>query len=236
MTLSILYQDDSMVAISKPSGMLVHRGAARDGEIAMLLLRDQIGAWVYPVHRLDRATSGVLLFGLTKTATAALQASLTAGQKEYYALVRGTPPESAHIDHPVPNEEGGVKVEARTDMTRFAFFNPEGAPFPNYYSWVSARPSTGRRHQIRRHLRHLGHPLIGDTTYGRADHNHYFRDAFGLKRLALHASSIVLDHPLSGESMRLFAPLPDDLREPLICAGLVHATVSENRTAVNADR
>lgn len=211
----ILFQDNHLVAIDKPSGLAVHRGWAQDRQVAMTLVRDALGCWVYPVHRLDRATSGALLFALAPEIAARVQEQFRQGsvQKTYLALVRGITPEFGVIDHPVPGTLKGPRVDAVTEFRRLATFER--------YSLVEARPRTGRLHQIRRHLKHITHPLIGDVRYGKGDHNRLFRERFGLHRLALHASSMTLIHPVSGEWLHLHAPLPDDLARPLTIMGLM---------------
>jgi tRNA pseudouridine65 synthase len=215
--LTVLYRDDRLVAVDKPSGLLVHRGESRfrqDRIVAMTLLRDQIGARVFPVHRLDRGTSGVLLFALDPEAAAAVQASFAAGlaAKRYWALVRGIPPEEMVIDHPVPNDPGGPKVPAVTGIRRLATCER--------YALVEARPRTGRFHQIRRHLKHASHPILGDVEYGKGEHNRLCRERFGLWRLALHAAELALPHPEGGGALTLAAPLPADLAGPLAAMGL----------------
>lgn len=205
--LELLLIDEHLVAINKPSGLLVHRGLGRDRVVAMSILRDQIGRHVFPVHRLDRGTSGVLLFALSSATAAALQGAFESGriQKRYLALVRGIPPEACAIDHPVPKSEGGARVPAMTEIRRLATFGLAIGAF----SIVEARPRTGRFHQIRRHLKHLGHPIVGDVNYGRGEINRFFRSQFALNRLALHAAEIVFEHPVTGERVAVQAPVPE---------------------------
>ena len=214
--LDLLHVDDHVAAIAKPSGLLVHRGWAQDEVVALTLLRDRLGKRVYPVHRLDRPTSGVLLFALDPGTNAALQAQFAAGTvaKRYLALVRGIPPESVDLDHPVPKRpKSAERVAAFTHFRRLATFER--------YALMEARPRTGRLHQIRRHLKHLSHPVIGDVRYGKGDQNRLFRERFNLHRLALHALELTFEHPVSGERMLLRAPLPEDLREPFEAMGLM---------------
>lgn len=203
-----LYRDEELVVIDKPSGMLVHRGWGRDAVVAMTQVRDQLGRWVYPVHRLDRGTSGALIFALSPEVASTLQRQFADGlvEKRYLALVRGIPPERGEIDHPIANSRDGEKVPARTSYERLATFER--------YALVEARPRTGRLHQIRRHFKHISHHLIGDVRYGKGEHNRLFRERFGLHRLALHALEIAFDHPTSGVRLRCFAPLPEDLAAP----------------------
>ena len=211
--LPLLYNDDRLIAMAKPSGLAVHRGASRDRVVALTLARDRMGRHVYPVHRLDRATSGVLLFALDPGAARALQEQLEAGtvRKRYLALVRGIAPEEGVIDHPIPRDEDGPRVPAVTAFRRLGTFER--------YSLVEAVPHTGRRHQIRRHLKHISHPLIGDVRYGKGEHNRLFRERFGLDRLALHALEIAFIHP-DGHPLCIAAPVPEDLAGPLRAMGL----------------
>jgi len=211
--LTLLHRDDRLAAFAKPSGMLVHRGWGDDAVVALDLAREAIGTRVHPVHRLDRATSGVLLFALDPACAAALGRMFEASavQKEYLALVRGVPAEAGVIDSPVPRTEGGPRVPAVTAFRRRATIDR--------WSLVEARPETGRLHQIRRHLKHIGHPIVGDVNYGKGDVNRLFRERFGLHRLALHASRVALAHPITGARLVIAAPLPDDLRLPLLRMG-----------------
>ncbi|MFO0722706.1 MAG: pseudouridine synthase [Myxococcota bacterium] len=215
--LTILHQDEALVAIDKPSGLLVHRGWGDDEVVAMTLVRDALGAWVYPVHRLDRGTSGVLLFALSSEVARLLQAEFEAHrvQKRYLALVRGVPPDHIRIDHPIPRSEDGPRAPAVTEVRRLHSVLQ--------YSWVEARPESGRLHQVRRHLKHISHPLIGDVRYGKGDHNRHFRSEYGLHRLALHAAGMTFTHPIRGTPLELRAPLPEDLRGPLERWGLPSA-------------
>jgi tRNA pseudouridine65 synthase len=198
-----------LVAVNKPSGMAVHRGWSREKIVAMKVARDLLGRHVYPVHRLDRATSGVLLLALDPGTARGIQEKFEAGgmAKRYLALVRGIPPEEGVIDHPVPRSPRGARVPAVTTFRRLATFER--------YALVEVTPKTGRLHQIRRHLKHISHPLIGDVRYGKGEHNRLFRERFGLHRLALHALELAFDHPATGEPLRITAPVPEDLARPL---------------------
>jgi len=212
--LPILYRDGLLLAVNKPSGIAVHRGLSRERIAVLQLARTAVGKRVYPVHRLDRATSGALLLALDSGTARRLQQKLEAGEvgKRYLALVRGIPPEEGVIDHPVPRSPRGPRVPAVTEFRRLATFER--------YALVEARPLTGRFHQIRRHFKHLSHPLIGDVRYGKGEHNRIFRERFGLHRLALHAVELAFDHPETGERLRIVAPVPDDLAEPLRAMGM----------------
>ncbi len=206
--LDILFADDHLVVVNKPSGLLVHRGWAAESDVAMFRVRNLVGAHVYPVHRLDRGASGALVFARTKEATAALARAFEMQQidKRYLALVRGTPADAGTVDYPIPRGESGPRVPAVTRFVRVARSEIDRC------SLVLAIPETGRTHQIRRHLRHLGHPLIGDVNYGSGEINRHYRARYDLHRLALHAAAIAFTHPATGARVALTAPLPEDLR------------------------
>jgi tRNA pseudouridine65 synthase len=212
--IDLLLEAPRYIAIAKPSGLLVHRGWGDDPVTALDLARDRVGRFVYPVHRLDRPTSGVLLFALDPDAARALHGLIEAGevQKRYLALVRGVPPEEGVIDHPIPRREGGPRVPAVTSFRRLYA--------GERLSLVEARPRTGRLHQVRRHLKHISHPVFGDANYGKGDLNRLFRDRYGLARLALHAAEVSFVDPWTGEPVRVAAPLPDDLRAPFDRIGI----------------
>lgn len=223
--LRILYIDDAMVAVAKPSGLLVHRTTLDPAERvnAMRLLRDQLGRYVYPVHRLDRGTSGLLVFALDPEVLPRLTGAFEARdvEKTYLAIVRGWPPAAGLIDHPLerivdPYDErpAGADAAAQPAITAFRTLATVELPvrvdrYPSSrYALVELRPQTGRRHQLRRHVRHAGHPLIGDTTYGQGRHNRLFRERYGCHRLLLAAVELRLDHPVTGQPLLLRAP-PD---------------------------
>lgn len=215
--LDILHQDDCLIIVSKPSGMLVHRTfEAPDRETAMTVLRNQIGAWVYSVHRIDRGASGALLFAKDPV-SARFFAEAFEGRrvkKTYLAVVRGWLPDSGEVDSPIIEEPGKAPMPARTTFMRLAQVELPHAVGPHStarYSLVQVEPETGRRHQIRRHMAHLRHPLVGDVNHGDGKHNRLFRELFGLNRLLLHARALEVPHP-SGGTVRAEAPLPEELR------------------------
>jgi tRNA pseudouridine65 synthase len=212
--LDVLFQDERLVAFAKPSGLLVHRGWGNDPVVLVDLAERALGRKVYPVHRLDRATSGVLLLALDSSAAAAMCAQFehSLARKRYLALVRGVPPEQGVIDHPIPRREGGPRVPAVTEFERLHALER--------YAIVEARPRTGRLHQVRRHLKHISHPIIGDVNYGKGEHNRLFRERYALTRLALHAAELSVAHPETAAPLRISAPLPDDLRRPFDLLGI----------------
>lgn len=213
----ILYQDEALVVVNKPSGMIVHRGWGTDRVTALSCLRDQIGAYVYPVHRLDRGTSGALVFALQAESVTKLQEAFESGsiEKNYLVLTRGITPDEGLVEHALAKSKEHEKRAAFTAFRRLGQFER--------YSLVHALPYTGRMHQIRRHMKFIAHPVIGDTRYGKGEHNRLFRSRFGLHRLALHALCLNVPHPLTGAKLTVTARVPDDLRQPFAEMGLDEA-------------
>ncbi|MEZ4440651.1 MAG: pseudouridine synthase [Polyangiaceae bacterium] len=213
----ILHSDTHLVVCDKPSGELVVPGWARGEPTTMSRLRDTLGARVHPVHRLDRGTSGVVIFARDPTTAAALGEQLRqrAVEKRYLALLRGRLEGQGVIDHPVRRrEEGDERVAAVTE------YRGLGSSPVARCCLVEARPRTGRLHQIRRHFKHLSHPIIGDVTYGDGRVNREFRATWGLHRLALHAFAVRFEHPASGEAIEVVAPVPADLAKVLAAIDL----------------
>lgn len=214
--LEILYQDDDLVAVNKPANILVHRtGISTDRRFVLQMLRDQLGRLVYPVHRLDRATSGVLLFGLNPEAAAKIcrQFAEDRVEKRYLAVVRGYLDREGQIDYPLDDPDTGRLQESRTCFRTLGRVEvcQEIPPHPTArYSLVEVIPKTGRRHQIRRHFKHVFHPVIGDVRYGDGRHNRLFRERFGVHRLLLHAWSLQVEHPESARLVKFQAPVPGD--------------------------
>jgi len=235
--LEIIYRDQQLVAINKPSGLLVHRSNIdrHETRFALQLLRNQLGQHVYPAHRLDKPTSGVLLFALDPEAARALsdQFRYHRIEKSYLAVVRGWTDDAEKIDYPLT--DGPVKAayaeqknsdKPREAVTRYQTLGRVELPiatgrYPSSrYSLVEARPTTGRRHQLRRHFKHIFHPIIGDTTYGDTAHNRMFRDQFDSQRLLLHARQLDFEHPTDGCKISLKAPLPEEFERLLLQLGL----------------
>ncbi len=226
--LTILYQDDDLIAIDKPSGLLVHRSEIdrRETRFALQVLRDQIGRRVYPVHRLDKPTSGILLFGLHSEAAGRLQAAFRDRKvsKEYRAVVRGYAPESGTIDYALSDKREKEEKRRASDVrppqpavSRFRRLATVELPVASgrhstsRYSLVQVSPETGRKHQIRRHLDHIAHPIIGDTRYGEGRHNRLFRERYQSHRLLLWASGLEFSHPFGGQQIRLAVPTPEEV-------------------------
>ena len=228
--LVILHACDDMVAVAKPSGMVVHRGWAEDDDVLLDRVRARFGPSTSPAHRLDRGTSGVIVFARSSEVARLLQEALESGtaRKTYVALVRGAPPETARVDRALPRREDGPRVPAVTNVECLETVTlPDSALRESRYSFVAAHPETGRLHQVRRHLKSLGHPVIGDANYGRSEHNRLLAERVGLDRLALHALRLSLVHPRTGEPVAWYAPLPDDLARPLAALGFdVEGTVA----------
>lgn len=223
--LDVIYRDDFFIAINKPSGLLVHRSAIdrHETRFAMQLLRDQIGQHVFPLHRLDKPTSGVLLFGLSTEAAqrAGDIISKHQNQKSYLAIVRGIVPEHSLVDHPLTEEidkytdaKADIKP-AQTALTQFTKLAEVTLPFcvdkypESRYSLVKCEPQTGRKHQIRRHLKHISHPIIGDAKHGKGNHNRFFQQQFHSHRLLLHAAALSFTHPFTQQRLNIYATVDD---------------------------
>lgn len=217
--LSILYQSADLVAIDKPHGLLVHRSpiASDASEFAVQLLRDQLGQRVYPVHRLDRKTGGVLLFALTESMNAAMQQQFMDGlvHKTYLAIVRGYTPDEQTIDYALRNDETGVFQDAVTHVKttqRTEIPLPFGKHTTSRYSLVELRPTTGRMHQLRKHMAHILHPIIGDRPHGCNKQNKLFKEHFDMNTMLLHAQRIEFTHPVTSEQITITAPGQTEFR------------------------
>lgn len=214
--LEVLYEDESLIAIAKPAGAVVHRTRGAEGApILISLLADQLGARVFPVHRLDRQTSGVMVFAKSSAdaARVADDAREHRWRKAYLALCRGPLPSAIEVDHPVP--EGDRRRPART------CFEPLET-FCGRFTLVRATPLTGRRHQVRYHCKHLRHPIVGDTNYGQGPINRFFRQVLSLHRLFLHAETLELTHPRRLATITISCSLEQDLLG-VLCALRAHA-------------
>lgn len=219
--LDILYKDQYLIAINKPHGLLVHRSSiANDAsEFALQLLRDQMGQLVYPAHRLDRKTGGVLLFSLDKETDQKAQMLFQDKKidKRYLAVLRGYCPESGTIDYPLV-KENGVSQEAVTHFKRLATAEidvPQGKFSTSRYSLVEANPETGRMHQLRRHFAHIMHPIIGDRPHGCNKQNKLWKEHYDMDTMLLHASSLSFIHPRTEESIEIKADLNKEFKRVL---------------------
>lgn len=225
--MEILYRDDHLIAVNKPPGLLVHRSPIdrHETRFAMQLLRDQIGQRVYPLHRLDKPTSGVLLFALDQDSARLMMPVFSNGgvDKTYLAVVRGYTPDDDIIDYPL-KEQLDKMTDAQVDrdkaaqpaVTHYQRLATVELPIPvgRYqtarYSLLSITPKTGRKHQIRRHMKQIFHPIVGDTTHGDGRHNQLFRDRMNCHRLLLTATHLSFQSPITHQSITITAALDSD--------------------------
>lgn len=216
--LHILWHDEHLVAVYKPAGWLVHRTGLDAGEtrFVMQTLRDQLGHHVYPVHRLDKGTCGVLVMALHPASARTLSQAFEhhAVRKDYLALVRGWAPQSVQVDHPLRPDDAppdAAVQDAHTTLQCLAQLQWPEAADPRFAttraSLVHAVPTTGRRHQIRRHLKHIAHPIIGDATHGKGPLNRWWAERLGAQRLWLHAWRLQVPHPVTGAPLSLHSGL-----------------------------
>lgn len=229
--LTIVYQDDCLIAINKPEGMMTHKSRiAEDRDpSAMEVLRDQLGQWVYPIHRLDRATSGVLIFALNQEIARILHRRFAEGEvdKQYLMVTRGHAPLNVTVDRALKERKDRITDKdarsdkapqsALTEIKTWAHVTldiPLGRYQTSRFSLVSASPKTGRRHQIRRHLAGLNYPLIGDTTHGRGELNRLFRSRWACHRLLLAATDLTIKHPVDeSKELKLQAPISGIMKQ-----------------------
>jgi len=216
--LDILYRDEHLIAINKPHGLLVHRSsiAADVEEFALQMLRDQIGVKVNPVHRIDRKTGGVLLFAFDKTVEIAMQQQFMENKvgKKYLAIVRGHTPDTEEIDYPLRKENGTEQdaFTAYTTLKRAELEVPFGKHSTSRYSLVEVVPQTGRMHQIRKHMSHIFHPIIGDRTHGCNKQNKLFKDQWEMTTMLLHALHLNFVHPVTSQMVNIDGPLQDEFK------------------------
>ena len=219
--LPILHRDEQVVVVDKPSGLLVHRSIIdrHERRFAVQILRDQLGRRVYPAHRLDKGTSGALAFALDRESASMLATQFASGEvrKTYVAVVRGWPEPEGVIEHalePVPDDLLGTQAGGARDA-RTAFRTLATVELPHRvdryptsrYALVELEPLTGRRHQLRRHLAHASHPIVGDSTYGKGKHNRLFRELYASQRLLLACTQLRFRHPVTGAPCTVDAPL-----------------------------
>jgi tRNA pseudouridine65 synthase len=227
----ILFEDEYLVAINKPAGILVHKTSMSEDKVFVLqLLRDQLGGErIFTTHRIDRGTSGVLVFAKTQEAARHLgeQFMDKSIDKKYWALVRGWLLEPATIDYALADKE--TKKAHLEAVTRYIPLGTSeidaaiGLRYPTArFSLVEAYPETGRRHQIRKHFAHINHPIIGDVRHGDVKQNKYFRDVFLHKRMMLHAAAMAFQHPDNQTIVKIEAPVDEQFREGLKLAQLNH--------------
>ncbi len=247
--LKILYQDNYLVAINKPSGLLVHKSMIDRHEIyfAMKMLRDQIGTWVYPIHRLDKPTSGVLLFALSKESARLMSEQFREREikKTYICVVRGYTDKFGSIDHPlkekldkIADRDAKTDREAKEAITHYETLTSAEIDFrvgiydKSRYSLVKILPQTGRKHQIRRHMKHISHHILGDTKYGRGEHNKFIRKQYNCHRLLLHALSLEITHPYTHELLEIRADIDETFThiiDSIFNISLYHSFVTTNQ-------
>lgn len=214
----IIYEDDHLLVANKPNNFLVHESHyARNIQEPTLLdkLAEQINDPVYPVHRLDRKTSGILLFARKKEFVAEIQRLFTDNRidKIYYAILRGFISEKFTVDSPVKNNDTGIYKDALTNgecLQQIELPIPVHPYDSSRYSLVKLSPQTGRMHQLRIHMNKISHPIIGDYKYGDRFHNRMFEQEFGCEYMFLHAGELLFTHPFSNKKLHLKAEFPED--------------------------
>jgi tRNA pseudouridine65 synthase len=226
--IEIIYQDDYIAVVNKPTGLLVHRTAiANDREYLLQYVRDQLKKTVHPAHRLDRPTSGLVIFTFDSKIIAEFGKIFKEHQikKTYIAIVRGYVEDHAVIDYPLKNNIHGKTGAEQKAITEYRKLAEIELPFEvgRYqsarYSLVEISLKTGRTHQIRRHFAHIRHPLIGDTVYGDGRHNRFFKTHFECSRLLLMATELSFNHPITGQQLDLKAELDSDFQQVIDAAG-----------------
>ena len=220
--LDIVYQDEYLVAINKPAGMLVHRTPqARDAKVfALQELRNQLGQYVYPTHRIDRKTSGILVFALSQEVEVIMKKKFQEKEidKTYWAVVRGFAPDAGTIDKPLEKENGSVQ-EAKTTykkLRQVAIDVPVAKYSQTRLSLLEVKPETGRMHQIRRHLAHIRHYIVGDKPHGDHQFNKHFQHKFELQKMLLHAKELNFKHPITDSDVSISANIPEHYQKILI--------------------
>ncbi len=218
MQFEIIYHDEHIVAINKPHGLLVHRTklAVESDEFALQILRDQIGKRVFPMHRIDRKTGGVLLFGLNEDIHKTMQKAFAEKKihKKYLAIVRGYTEENGIVDYPLKKENGKMQ-DATTNYKTLELTEleiPFGKHKTSRYALLELIPLTGRHHQIRKHLDHIHHPIIGDRPHGCNKQNKLFKEKFGLMTMMLHAKELSFTHPVTGDNIIIVAEIHDEFK------------------------
>lgn len=222
MQLEIIYRDDHLIAINKPYGYFVHKSSfdATSSKIIMKLLRNQIGQFVYPIHRLDRKTTGVLLFALSNEALAEMNKTFQSREvdKEYVAICRGYMDDAGEIDYKLNDKEALTKYET---VDKKEIDLPSGKFQTSRYSLVRFFPVTGRTHQIRKHAAHIFHPILADRPHGCNKQNKLWLDTFGLNELTLHARSLTFIHPYSSERIYIKADFSESFTKTANTIGFI---------------
>ncbi|AUC84262.1 pseudouridine synthase [Polaribacter sp. ALD11] len=219
MSITVVFEDEYLLCVSKPNNMLVHHAHhsrnVADETSLLQLIQEEKGLKVYPIHRLDRKTSGIILLAKETTFVSKFQELFTNNEieKTYYGVVRGFSPEAKTIDSPVKGRDANVHKEALTHLKTLAQVTLD-VPVKPYdssrYSLIELKPKTGRMHQLRVHTSKISHPLIGDAKYGDKNHDLMFDENFGWKNMFLHAGKLAFKHPFTNEELVLKATFPDD--------------------------
>ena len=233
-TLEILFEDEWLVSINKPHNLLVHRTQISEEKehFALQILKEQLGIWLTPCHRLDRKTSGILLFAKNKEAgkLAMKMFENHEFEKEYITLVRGFIADEGEIDKPLAKENGTLQ----NAFTRFKRLQSFEIPIPvsryptSRYSLVQVMPTTGRMHQIRRHMASLRHYVIGDKVHGERHHNKMFEEKFGLDTMLLHANLLRFKHPITGNPIQITATLQNEFETIILQLTIISEQLSDN--------
>ncbi len=219
MTLEIVYQDDFLIVINKPNGLLVHKSkyANEANEYAVQVLRDQVGTKVWPCHRIDRKTSGVLVFTLNQEMNSLIQQQFANSQinKTYWAIVRGYTDDDGSIDYALTNDKG----KTQEAITRYKTIKRSEIPLAlgkhntSRYSLVEVYPQHGRMHQIRKHFAHISHPIIGDRPHGCNKQNRLFKQQWNVTNMMLHAKELEINHPYTNHTIHFSASLSESFKE-----------------------
>ena len=218
MELDIIYRDEHLIAINKPHGLLVHKSkyVGEADYFAVQLLRDQIGQYVWPCHRIDRKTSGVLLFSLDVETNSLMQQQFTDGEvdKIYLSIVRGYTEDEGVIDYILVNESGKSQeaVTKYKTLKKVELDVPFGKFQTSRYSLIEAYPQTGRMHQIRKHMAHIFHPIIADRTHGCNKQNRLFKDKWDMTTMLLHAQELTFNHPLTNQEIVIKADISNEFQ------------------------
>lgn len=238
-TLNILYQDADLVAVHKPAGLLVHRSEIdrHETRFAVQIVRDQLGQSVFPLHRLDKPTEGILVFALSANIARQMMTVFMEREvrKTYHAVVRGYTAEADTIDYPLSEEldkmtdaKAQQDKPAQTAITEYRRLATVELPMAvgRYasarYSFLALQPQTGRKHQIRRHLKHIFHPIVGDTSHGDGKHNTLFREYFNCRQLLLAATGLEFPHPVTQQPLVISAPFGDEFANVINVLGWQH--------------
>lgn len=252
-TLPVLFQDEHLVVLNKPSGLLVHRSMIdrHETRFALQIVRDQIGQYVYPVHRLDKPTSGILIMALSNEAARNLGAQFTTNkvEKEYLAVVRGYAETSGIINHPLKEEldkivdkDAQQNKPAQAAITEYMTLDKIEIPYEvegyptSRYSLIKACPKTGRKHQIRRHMKHISHPIIGDANHGRGKHNRFFQKQFNVNRLLLACTGISFKHPITESKIHVSCPVDGEFLSLLEKFDWVSHNAPSNRSNIQPSK